>query len=230
MPSLQINARLLKAIACATSKDETRFYLKGVCIDFESTGYVLTGTDGHKLLCAKQDYQDAADAACAGQRQIIIPSELIDLLKPKGRSPDNAVLSFPETDSALQWRLLTLAFAGASYSQAEVEGSFPAARRVVPTEISREPATFDPRVLYTFTQAQAALGMGKDSKAIPRVLYNGGNPALVDWLPAGFIPGAVGFGVAMPFRAGDEMISTGWFTGTNAYFADPEKVAARKAG
>ena len=173
---ISINVRLLKAVACATGKEETRYYLKGVHVEFFDDHIALCATDGHKLIAARQVLA-ADNMPATGQRGIIIPLELIDRLKVTRRSGDYVTLAFDSTDSALQWRALRLTYDGATFVQGEIEGAFPAARRVCPTEISGEAASFDPEVLLTFTRAAKAAGI---DKPVPATHCNGGDPALVD--------------------------------------------------
>ena len=216
---ISINVRLLKAVACATGKEETRYYLKGVHVEFFNDHISLCATDGHKLIAARQ-LLAADNVPATGQRGIIIPLELIDRLKVGRKAPDYVTLAFESTESDYQWRALRMTYDGATFVQGEIEGSFPAARRVCPTEISGKAASFDPLVLSTFSRAAKTAGV---ESAIPTTHCNGGDPALVDWLPGDALPGCLGFGVAMPCRVrNQDLPATGWFTGSNAYRTTPE--------
>ena len=225
---ISINVRLLKAVACATGKEETRYYLKGVYVEFFDDHIALCATDGHKLIAARQVLA-ADNMPATGQRGIIIPLELIDRLKVSRRSGDYVTLAFESTESDYQWRALRLTYDGATFVQGEIEGSFPAARRVCPEAISDKPASFDPTVLSTFSRAAKTAGV---ENAIPATYCNGDEPALVDWLPADTLPGCIAFGVAMPCRVRNkELPQTGWFTGANAYrkAESPEQFQAETA-
>jgi len=218
---ISINVRLLKAVACATGKEETRYYLKGVHVEFFNDHISLCATDGHKLIAARQVLA-ADNVPATGQRGIIIPLELIDRLKVGRKAPDYVTLAFDSTDSALQWRALRLTYDGATFVQGEIEGSFPAARRVCPAAISGIAASFDPTVLLTFSRAAKAAGV---DSAIPATYCNGDDPALVSWLAAGVLPGCEAFGVAMPMRVKGEFADLpdiGWFTGQSAVRSTPE--------
>lgn len=221
---ISINVRLLKAVACATGKEETRYYLKGVHVEFFNEHISLCATDGHKLIAARQVLA-ADNVPATGQRGIIIPLELIDRLKVGRKAPDYVTLAFESTESDYQWRALRMTYDGATFVQGEIEGSFPAARRVAPVSITGETAAFDPEILITFTKAAKMTHNAIGAPATPVVHHNGLSPALVSWLPAGTLQGCEAFGVAMPMRVqGDfqELPPVAWFTGQSAVRSTPE--------
>ena len=195
--NIEINAKLLKAVALAATNSESRYYLRGVYVEFFADHITLTATDGHKLIAGRQVRVDtgAGDSA-AGQPGVILPLEMVDKVKLGRKSPDHATLSFDAKGDNLQARFLELRFDGTTQSGFEVEASYPSARRVAPVSITGETAAFDPEILITFSKAAKVVGL----LATPVVHHNGLSPALVSWLAAGALPGCEAFGVAMPMR------------------------------
>jgi len=229
--NIEINARLLKAVALAATNSESRYYLRGVFVEFFADHFTLTATDGHKLIAGRQariftnQTESGASDGAAGQPGIILPLEMVDKIKLGRRSPDHATLSFDAKGDNLQARFLNLRFDGTTQSGFEVEASYPAARRVAPVSITGEQAAFDPEILITFTKAAKLTHTSIGNPATPVVHHNGLSPALVSWLGAGVLPGCEAFGVAMPMRVqGDfkELPDVAWFTGAAAYKATPE--------
>ena len=230
--NIEINARLLKAVALAATNSESRYYLRGVYVEFFSDHITLTATDGHKLIAGRQmrvftnQTEPGASDGAAGQPGVILPLDMVDKIKLGRKAPDHATLSFDSKGDNLQARFLNLRFDGTTQSGFEVEATYPAARRVAPVSITGEQAAFDPEILITFTKAaKLVYGSTVGAPATPVVHHNGLSPALVSWLAAGALPGCEAFGVAMPMRVqGDfkELPDVAWFTGAAAYKATPE--------
>ena len=231
--NIEINALLLKAVALAATNQESRYYLRGVYVEFFADHLTLTATDGHKLIAGRQariytnQTEPGASDGAAGQAGIILPLDMIDKIKLSRKAPDYVTLSFDAKGDSLQARFLQLKFDAVTLSGFEVEASYPAARRVAPVSITGETAAFDPEILITFTKAaKLVYGSTVGAPATPVVHHNGLSPALVSWLPTGTLPGCQAFGVAMPMRVqGDfkELPDTAWFTGLNAYKATPDE-------
>lgn len=53
-----INLRVLAAAVAFASKEETRYYLKGVCLEIEPRAVTYIGTDGHRLIVYRDEKQD----------------------------------------------------------------------------------------------------------------------------------------------------------------------------
>jgi len=223
--NIEINARLLKAVALAATNSESRYYLRGVFVEFFADHITLTATDGHKLIAGRQVRVDTGPGdSAAGQPGIILPLDMVEKIKVSRKAPDYATLSFDAKGDNLQARFLNLRFDGTTQSGFEVEASYPAARRVAPVSITGEQAAFDPEILITFTKAAKLTHNAIGNPSTPVVHHNGLSPALVSWLGAGVLPGCEAFGVAMPMRVqGDfkELPDVAWFTGAAAYRATP---------
>ena len=224
--NIEINARLLKAVALAATNSESRYYLRGVFVEFFADHLTLTATDGHKLIAGRQMRFDTEPGdSAAGQAGIILPLDMIDKIKLSRKAPDHATLSFDAKGDNFAARFLQLRFDATTQSGFEVEASYPAARRVAPVSITGETAAFDPEILITFSKAAKLTHNAIGNPSTPVVHHNGLSPALVSWLAAGALPGCEAFGVAMPMRVqGDfkELPDVAWFTGAAAYRATPE--------
>ena len=220
--NIEINARLLKAVALAATNSESRYYLRGVYVEFFADHITLTATDGHKLIAGRQmrvftnQTEPGASDGAAGQPGVILPLEMVDKVKPGRKSPDYATLSFDAKGDNLQARFLQLKFDATTQSGFEVEATYPSARRVCPQSISGEAAAVDPEIMIVFSKAAKAAGV----ESTPVIHQNGLDPALVSWLPADVLPGCKAFGVVMPMRVKGEyadLPDLSWFTGAAAY-------------
>jgi len=220
--NIEINARLLKAVALAATNSESRYYLRGVYVEFFADHITLTATDGHKLIAGRQVRVDTGPGdSAAGQAGIILPLDMVDKVKPGRKSPDYATLSFDAKGDNLQARFLQLRFDATTQSGFEVEASYPAARKVCPQTITGEAAAVDPEIMIVFSKAAKAAGV----ESTPVIHQNGLDPALVSWLPADVLPGCRAFGVAMPMRVKGEyadLPDVAWFTGQSAVRSTPE--------
>ena len=220
--NIEINARLLKAVALAVTKTETRYYLNGVYVEFFADHLTLTATDGHKLIAGRQVRVDTGPGdSAAGQAGIILPLEMVDKIKLGRKSPDHATLSFDAKGDNLAARFLQLKFDATTQSGFEVEASYPMARKVCPQTITGEAAAVDPEIMIVFSKAAKLAGV----ESTPVIHQNGLDPALVSWLADGVLPGCKAFGVAMPMRVKGEyaeLPELAWFTGQNAFRATSE--------
>ena len=87
--NIEINARLLKAVALAVTKTETRYYLNGVYVEFFADHITLTATDGHKLIAGRQVRVDTGSGdSAAGEAGIILPLDMIDKIKLSRKAPE----------------------------------------------------------------------------------------------------------------------------------------------
>ena len=183
---MMINLKALKAVALFCSKDETRYYLKGVNLQFRSDHVIMCATNGHMLSVIKQDFADPLDSAIP---DTIVPIELIDRIKLH-RATDYAELY-------VDGRRVSITYMGATYQDGSIDGSFPDFRRVIPQTVSGETAQFDPQYVTIFAKAKAMLS-GIKTPLVP-ISHNGPNPALMDWVESDDTH-VSGFGVLMPHR------------------------------
>ena len=156
--SITLSPDLLKAAVLFTSKEETRYYLKGVSIQATLATVKVAATDGHRLFVACVNQEENIDTV-----SIIIPSDTIATATKSTKYP-LALSKLSEN----QWRLGDTIFT-------PIDGTFPEYSRIVPTSISGENAQYNPEYVAALGKANKLLG-GSNTATIG---YNGDNPALV---------------------------------------------------
>ena len=178
-----IDLSYLKAVNVAASKEDTRYYLNGVCLQASrENGVILVATDGHRLMAIRQTEEYDGD-----EINIIIPRAIIDAIKvPKNNVPDCELTKIADN----KW---SMEIAGVATTFTPVDGTFPGWRRIVPETYDGTPATFNPGYYGDF--AKIAKLLHKSENCIT-IAHNGNGPALVH-----FGDDLDGFGVIMPIRA-----------------------------
>jgi DNA polymerase III sliding clamp (beta) subunit (PCNA family) len=179
-----LNLKALKAVALFCSKEETRYYLKGVNLQFRSDHIIMIATNGHYLTMLRQKLDEPLDTI---PPDTIVPIEFIDTIK-LSKHLDVAELY-------IEAGRITVTYCGATYSSGSVAASFPDTKRIIPSSVSGETAQFD--VAYPALYQKAAKMFRKDGQV--KIAHNGENPALVDWFEP--CDGLQAFGVLMPMRA-----------------------------
>lgn len=180
-----VNAATLKAVACAVMTDETRYYLKGVHVEFSQKGITLVATNGNVLIAA---FKPIGDDDTPDGPNTIIPIDLVNRIKLARKSPEMVKI---EIDGPV----VTIEHGEIKIMGHAIEGTFPAWRNIIPTgEASGEVAHYDFEKLAIFSKAQKLLGAKH-----ARVVHNGPNPALVDMRTTDI------FGVIMGLRGDPEM-------------------------
>lgn len=175
---MDLNIRILKAAAIATSKEQTRYYLNGVAIQSDEKGAYIVATDGHRLLAFRQTEEGGESV------NIIIPNDIVAQIK-LNKHVEIAELT---RESVTHWRIK---YCGTYISFAPVDGTFPDWRRIIPSETDGRPAQFNPAYIGDFVKVKKALGANTFA-----IAYNGDGPALVT-----FGDDVDGFGAIMPMRA-----------------------------
>jgi DNA polymerase-3 subunit beta len=170
---MQINVNYLKAATLVTSKEETRYYLKGVSINAGYKGVFIVATDGHRMAAFKQ-----AETYDGAPIDIIIPTETVNALKTKEETVELGKIN------ENQYMLGNIIFT-------PIDGTFPDWRRIVPKELSNQTAQFNLSYLGDFAKVAKALGKGTPAY----VNHNGESAALIS-----FGPNVDGFGLLMPMR------------------------------
>ena len=156
---ITLSPDLLKAAVLFTSKEETRYYLKGVAIQANLATVKVASTDGHRLFVARGDQPENTETFL-----IIIPSDTIASATKGAKHPlDLSKLS--ET----QWRLGDTIFT-------PIDGTFPEYSSIVPTGVSGETAQFNPEYVAALGKANKLLGGSAENVTIG---FNGDKPALV---------------------------------------------------
>lgn len=197
---LTIDHAILKALLLVASKQDIRYYLKGVLVDVRSQDVTLVATNGTVLLAVP--YVDNVE----GDRlvgQWIIPREALEAVKPckVGRTTlpitieilPGAQTPDPERPGVTIKAPDTIIVTGATTTTTKpVDGRYPDWRRAVPGSASLEVAQFDPALVATFGDVHSMLGGSEKLK--PVVHHNGRGGALVSGL------GRDALGVIMPLR------------------------------
>jgi len=150
---------LLKAAVLFTSKEEIRFYLKGVAIQATPATIKVAATDGHRLFVARVDQPENTETF-----SIIIPSDAI-ISATKGAKHPLDLSKLSDT----QYRLGDTIFT-------PIDGNFPGYEFIVPKSVSGETAQFNPEYVASLGKANKLLGGSAENVTIG---YNGDKPALV---------------------------------------------------
>ena len=158
--SITLSPDLLKAAVLFTSKEETRYYLKGVAIQATIAAVKVASTDGHRLFVARVDQTENTEAF-----SIIIPSDAIATATKGVKYCHLALSKLSET----QWRLGDTIFT-------PIDGTFPDCTKVIPTGVSGETAQYNPEYVAALGKANKLLGGSAENVTIG---YNGDKPALV---------------------------------------------------
>jgi len=156
---ITLSPDLLKAAVLFTSKEETRYYLKGISIQATLATVKVASTDGHRLFVARVNQEENTDTF-----SIIIPTDTI-ATATKGAKYPLALSKLSET----QWRLGDTIFT-------PIDGTFPGYEFIVPKSVSGETAQFNPEYVAALGKANKLLGGTAENVTIG---YNGDKPALV---------------------------------------------------
>jgi len=207
--SITVDASIIDAAICAASKEDTRYYLRGVFLD--ARGFVAA-TNGHLVFAARcsDAFKLAGIAptylsdALAG---IIIPRDTIaQASKAAGKS--RGVHITVDRDMLGQW---WITYGNARVAFAPVDGSFPDWTRVVPqAPDALVAAHYDHLYLTALGRMAQALHDGKKSASTMfRLHQNGDNPALVTFASSdgGILTNCCA--VLMPIRTKDDEYATG---------------------
>lgn len=198
MKSAQISIQTLKAVSLCSSKEETRYYIKGVFLEISKRATIYVATDGHKMLAVNEELPDSEpDNTLIGK--FIIPIASCSPFKADKRDTGMMVLSED------QGRMLRFNYANQSHGFEPIDGTYPDWRRVLPSQYpdegnGMEGVTFDTSYLDMFAKASKLLGLSK-----PKWFPNGGAPC---WVSLG---DEKALGVIMPMRSGlDAMSRPSW--------------------
>lgn len=174
--SITVASEYIDAAMAAVSKEETRYYLKGVFID--ARGYIAA-TNGHIAFAARCTEACAfADTFAPGYGTQGLPGVLVPdtaiAQAAKGKDPYYTV----ERDAGgLYW----LQRGAVRVPFVPVDGSFPDWTRIIPEmPEALVAAHYDPKCATAMGKMAQALGGGKkDAACAFKIHQNGENPALV---------------------------------------------------
>ena len=157
----------LKAVNLLSADKDIRYYLMGVQVTATATATRLTATDGHALGIHQSEQQnEGVDFV-----EMIIPNDVIKLIKSASKNVDTVVI---DTEDGITGTIG--AITGAAVSFKAIDGKFPDVQRIMPKELSGEPAQFQPYLLEKFSKASKLLG---SKNGLINVAYNGPSTALV---------------------------------------------------
>jgi len=181
-----INLRVLAALVPFTSKDETRYYLQGVCVEIDERGTTYAATDGRTFVAYRDDLDpDAKDNRLLGV--FIIPAPQCKEFK-LGKDEDGRAKIFGAAR-------LTLAYDFVDVTFAPIDGVFPDWRKMLPQgRPSGEIGQFNPTFLTELAKFSKALDLG-----LPVIAHNGAERPTRVWFPVH--PHVLA--VLMPFKAPD---------------------------
>jgi DNA polymerase-3 subunit beta len=194
--SFDFDIRALKATAIAASTEQTRYYLNGVCVEHSPSGPIFIATDGHRLIASNHKWMEVTAPQFA---PAIIPLSLIKRIKVS-RKFDIATMTIEHKEGGAI--LISIYYAGATYAENSIDGTFPDWRRVIPQSCDGTISQYNPAYLSDFAEAGRVLAGGKCDVSVA-VSYNGGSPALVRfWHEDKTVQS---FGVIMPIRTNPVM-------------------------
>lgn len=200
---INVNADLVRLAMITASKEQTRFYLNGVCLQPGlQGGVILVSTDGHRLTCLWDN-----EGEMTGAESVIFPargdSDMILKACKSGKNearrlvidgdeyrPTVSVCHGHESDDrGLKLREII------SASVQMIDGSFPDWRRVVPhmPHAGGQLGEYDAKYIADFAKIAAELG-GARSNPMTISATDTISPALVTFGLAN------AFGVIMPLR------------------------------
>lgn len=197
--SFTIDLRAVKAAAYAMGKDETRYHLKGVCLDISPTmGAVAVATDGCRLIACLAAEPNAVPSIPTA-RAVIIPADTVKRIKLSRHVFDATI----RENGDGTWSVL---YGDDILTFRPIDAAFPEWRRVLPSHRDAGArAHINPDFLADFKSAGEVYVKGTQ----PAVIEHGEDPAWVlfrDDIPA--------VGVVAPMRrhVADRMNVPAWAT------------------
>lgn len=202
--TVNVSAAHIDAALQAVSKEETRYYLKGVFLD--ARGFIAA-TNGHIAFAARctdaiklADCRPSFDVDGHGLAGVIVPHDaLLQAGKAAGRTKGLCYVF--ERDAAGLWWIL---FGSARIHFDPVDGTFPDWTRIIPTAPETETAArYQPQYVTAMGAMAKALRDGKkDSACLFHIHQAGEGPALVTFPNEdSTAPRADCCAVMMPMRA-----------------------------
>lgn len=206
-----INLRILGAAVAFASKDETRYYLNGVCLEIDARSVTYIGTDGHRMIAYREEKQDigAPDNLLLGT--FIIPTAHCKPHKlDKGDSGEAKIFGAGR---------LTIAHDFCDVTFLPIDGVYPDWRKTVPqVPVSGAPGQFNLDLLQAFKKFAVAADLPQ-----PFVAHNGPEAPAIVWYPGR----EEAIGIIMPLKLTNEVgrEPPEWTRGGNHVQADIEDVA-----
>jgi len=162
MIDIEVPTTVLKAVSAVAPKKDAREYLVSVCLDMGADGAHLVATDGVVLAAVK------ISAESFPPESVTIPVSLVTQVKAKAKNEFVRVVVQDREPGETGARKIMLAVGGAEYSAAEIEGTYPDWRRVIPKDLAGGVAVFAPGVVRKAMQFWESLGAG-----VVEIMFNG---------------------------------------------------------
>lgn len=168
MSKFMIYRNALKAVSRFQSVKDVRFYLNGVCIEWNALQTRMIATDGHALIVHKSDAKD--DNAGAGS--IIIPADAVKTMlawKPENKwQKDQPIMVEQSANGEFRasWHNNLTLFR-------PIDGQFPNYRRVMPVTVTGAADFYDAEFLIRTKRASEDLGSDNGRFELS---YNGAVP------------------------------------------------------
>ena len=153
----EVNMKALCALVHLAGKNDIRWYLNGVCIEFRDTETVYVATDGHVLGSYTVAQRNEGPAT------IIIPRGVVERIKLH-KTRHDAVLSIGDDGPAR----LVYAAQSVDVGFKPLDGVFPDWRRIVPSDVSNEPGHYDVELLGKFVKANKVFGASAAGRILLR--------------------------------------------------------------
>lgn len=207
---IQIETALLKAAMLATSKEETRYYLKGVYFELRGLSFRMVATDGHRMFVACQNLAHPI----GDNWECVLPFDgLKKALTGIPAKQEFVTLSYGRLQSTLNNVVLE-----------PIDCTYPDFKRVVPEKISGDVAQFNPVYVGEFGKIAKLVSGSRGSNAPCFIQHNGNGPAIISFDRDDC------FGVLMPMRPKDDgglnRVAVNLIVGRDVQHGIPEKELA----
>jgi len=189
---ITIDKKALKAMSFLAAKDDPRYYLNGIYVEYSAMETRLIATNGHVMGIHRSDAKGENDDTALGN--LIIPDSAVKaMLAWKTDKNINAITLTPISETEYR-----ADYCGDGIVFSPTDGKYPDYRRAVPEKASGKTAQFDAQSLNALRKTAETLLDDKHKKAYMRIGHNGNNGALVE------LCGIENFiGVIMPIRDDD---------------------------
>lgn len=163
---MKLNLKTLQTLAKVAPRDDARTYLQSVHVIATSTDIRYEVTNGHYLIVAHEEREKDETETC----DVIVPREFILSVKT-AKSKSGA---FDLCDFAVDGTDVAIAYYGAQFRTAAIDGKFPDIKRIIPTTVNGETAQFNPEYVATCSRVLQELNY---SKYPPTLEHNGDGPS-----------------------------------------------------
>lgn len=170
MQKFNVKISQLQALAILASKEDIRYWLNGVRVEFNYETTRLISTDGHKL--GLYNFKTENE----GVGVLTIPRSFIDKL-PKVTIKTDQLLTISHVDQS-QWAAIDQG--GNTYLFNEIEGNYPDYSRVIqPIKTNGQPGQFNDEYLAQFKKCGLLLTWLKKQHFFPEIIHNGNSSAII---------------------------------------------------